>query len=98
MNIEFHPKAEQEFIEAAAYLESRVPGLGQRFVSELERNKEILLEWPELGAQIDETFRHFVFRRFPYSLIYVLEPTVIWVVAVAHDRRLPDYWRNRDRV
>lgn len=74
---------------------TRVPKLGQQFISELEQNKDLLRDWPELGAQIDDTFRRLVFRRFPYSLIYALEPGAIWVVAVAHDRRMPDYWRDR---
>ena len=31
MKLEFHPEAELELIEAAAYYELRVPGLGERF-------------------------------------------------------------------
>lgn len=42
MNYEFHPDAEQEFIEEAAYYESEVPGLGSRFVDELNRVIELL--------------------------------------------------------
>ena len=33
----FHPEAEQEFIEAAAYYEQNVTGLGERFGSEVRR-------------------------------------------------------------
>jgi hypothetical protein len=31
MIYEFHPEAEQEFVEAAAYCERNVTGLGERF-------------------------------------------------------------------
>ena len=34
MTFEFHPEAEVELIEAAAYYERHVPGLGERFQSE----------------------------------------------------------------
>ena len=34
-------------------------------------------------------------RRFPYRLVYVGEPTRVLVLAVAHDRRRPGYWRRR---
>jgi hypothetical protein len=35
MIYEFHPEAEQEFIEAAAYYEQNVASLGERFGSEV---------------------------------------------------------------
>lgn len=37
MNYEFHPEAEREFIEEAAYYESEAPGLGSRFAGEVSR-------------------------------------------------------------
>jgi hypothetical protein len=39
--------------------------------------------------------RRFLFRRFPFSLIYFIQETSILVVAVAHGRRKPGYWNNR---
>lgn len=95
MAIEFHPEAEEEFIEVARYYEARVPGLGSRFIDELEALETLLAERPAIGEQIDEKFRRAVFRKFPISLIYAVEETGIWVVAVAHQRRLPGYWRDR---
>ena len=50
MKYEFHPEAEDEFLEAAAHYESEVPGLGDRFGDEVERVVSLLLEHPELGA------------------------------------------------
>jgi plasmid stabilization system protein ParE len=34
-------------------------------------------------------------RRFPYHVVYVEEATAVLVVAVAHNRRRPGYWRRR---
>ena len=34
-------------------------------------------------------------RRFPFQLVYVTEPTGVLVIAVAHGRRRPGYWRRR---
>jgi plasmid stabilization system protein ParE len=72
MDIEFHPEAEEEFIEAAAYYEARVPGLGSRFIDELETLEALLVERPGIGEPIDALFRRAVFRRFPFSLIYAV--------------------------
>ena len=58
MNYEFHPEAELEVIESAAWYESEVPGLGLEFGEEVERVIELLLENPELGAAVDGDIRH----------------------------------------
>jgi toxin ParE1/3/4 len=95
MDIEFHPEAEEEFIEAVQYYEARVSSLGSRFIDELETLAALLKERPEIGEHIDGVFRRAVFRKFPFSLIYVVGKESILVVAVAHQRRLPGYWRDR---
>lgn len=33
--------------------------------------------------------------RFPYGVIYVLEPDHVWIVALMHLHREPGYWRER---
>jgi len=38
--------------------------------------------------------RRYVLPDFPYSVIYFVEAAII-IVAVAHDRRRPGYWRER---
>ena len=95
MNYEFHPEAELEFIESAAWYESEVPGLGLDFAEEVERVIELLLENPDLGAAVDGDTRHFVLRRFPFSVIYAVVGELIYVLAVAHGSRGPLYWRSR---
>ncbi len=95
MRAELHPEAEDEFIEASLFYDLQLLGLGEGFICEVERVTKLLVEKPEIGARIDETFRRMLLNRFPYSLIYSLEPERIWIVAVAHQRRRPGYWRSR---
>ena len=95
MKAEFHTEAEEEFIEASQFYNSRVPGLGDRFISEVEQAILLLTEKPRIGQLMDEVFRRVVLDRFPYSIIYSIELEKIWIVAVAHQRRRPGYWRNR---
>ena len=95
MNYEFHPEAELEVIESAAWYESEVPGLGLEFGEEVERVIELLLENPELGSAVDGDIRHFVLRRFPFSVIYAVVGPLIYVLAVAHGSRGPGYWKSR---
>ena len=95
MNYEFHPDAEWEFIEEAVRYESEVPGLGARFGDEVNRVIELLLENPKIGGPIDDNLRHFVLRRFPYSIIYSVVTDTLLIVAVAHGSRKPGYSRSR---
>jgi plasmid stabilization system protein ParE len=95
MKYEFHPEAELEFYEAALRYESEVPELGRRFTDEVERVVNVLLEHPEMGARVDEALRHFVLRRFPFSVVYGVTADLMYIVAVAHGSREPEYWRSR---
>jgi plasmid stabilization system protein ParE len=95
MNYTFHPEAEQELIEAALLYEFEVPGLGRRFGEEVSRVIDLVLENPELGARIDDHLRHFVLRRFPFSVVYATMPDLVYIVAIAHGGREPGYWQSR---
>lgn len=95
MKVEFHPEASAEFQAAAAYYENEVPGLGEAFISEVERVAEIIGAHPAIGNPIDEVFRRVVLVRFPFSVIYGAESEGCLIVAVAHQRRKPGYWHGR---
>jgi plasmid stabilization system protein ParE len=95
MNLEFHPEAELELIEAADFYEQEVPGLGERFESEAHRATDLLLAHPDIGTPVDSTLRTFVLNRFPYTLYYSVTTDVLRIEVVAHQSRRPGYWRSR---
>jgi toxin ParE1/3/4 len=97
MRYEFHPEAEQELFAAAERYEREVPGLGFRFGAEINRVIQLLLDHPDLGSVVDEPLRHFVLRRFPFSVVYAAHVDVLLVIAIAHGSRKPDYWRERTK-
>ena len=57
MEVELHPEAAAEFTAASAYYEQQVPGLGEAFITELERVVELIKQHPFIGNPIDEIFR-----------------------------------------
>jgi plasmid stabilization system protein ParE len=95
MNYEFHPEAERELYEAALRYEAEVPELGRRFGDEVERVVQLLLDHPEMGSRLDNDLRHFVLRKFPFSIVYAVVTDLVYIVAVAHGSREPEYWRLR---
>ena len=95
VSVFFHPEAEAEFIAAARYYEGQAPNLGAEFVTAVEAAFEGLVGFPEKGRPFGSRLRRVLVRGFPYSLIYRAEPARVLIVAVAHVRRRPGYWRAR---
>lgn len=93
--LRFHPEASLELNEAIDYYDSRVPGLGLEFSAEVERSGAQLLDHPESSERALADIRRKPLRRFPYSLFYVVEPGRVRILAVAHQKRRPGYWRGR---
>jgi plasmid stabilization system protein ParE len=92
----FHPSAEQELVDAAAYYEEQRPELGLAYLEEVEHAVNFLACYPEVGLKVRGSMRRLVLPRFPYSLLYrVLEDEQIRILAVAHHKRRPQYWQGR---
>jgi len=96
VNYEFHPNAEAEFLESVGFYESKVKGLGSAFIDEFEALVNLLCESPEQGKiERQPNIRRARLQRFPFSIIYRQGQSAIQLLAVAHDRRRPQYWLRR---
>jgi plasmid stabilization system protein ParE len=95
MRLEFHPEAELELIEAAVYYDKQIPGLGERFESEIRYVTDLLLDQPEIGPPADPDLRKFIMTRFPFTLYYSVTADTLRIEAVAHQSRRPGYWKSR---
>jgi plasmid stabilization system protein ParE len=93
--VSFLPEAEEEMAAAARYYESRAYGLGKNYLLEVERAVKAIKESPETWPVIKNTMRRRLVRRFPFGIIYCIEPEEIVIIAVAHLRRRPKYWEER---
>jgi plasmid stabilization system protein ParE len=91
----FHPEAEAELASAVGYYESRMAGLGKSFAAEVERTVSLIRERPNVGSPFGSGWRRLLVRQFPYSIVYVHAAESVLVVAVAHHRRRPGWWRHR---
>ena len=95
MRFSFHPEADEELIEAIAYFESCAIGLGLDFSREVHASIENALDYPTMWPEIDDQVRRCLVHRFPYGVVYSAEPHGIFILAVMHLHRDPDYWRHR---
>ena len=96
MKIVVHPVATAELNKAAAfYSEQANKQLGLALITEFEKAALLLSENPELGVSWVSGTRRFILRRFPFNIVYYLLPDHLFVIAIAHQRRRPEYWHRR---
>ncbi len=91
----FHPEADEEFVEAVAYYEGCEIGLGLDFAREIHAAIRNALDYPALWPEIEDEVRRCLVHRFPYGVLYSTEPHGIFILAVMHLHRNPDYWKHR---
>jgi toxin ParE1/3/4 len=91
----FHVEAEAELVSAATRYETHRSGLGLEFIAEVERATRALVSYPKIGHRFSRRLCRVLVRRFPYGLLYRIDADAIRIVAVAHARRRPGYWRHR---
>jgi hypothetical protein len=87
--------ASAELAEAVRWYETRRVGLGGEFFDAVTATLMLVESSPEIGSTIstDGQTRRVLVARFPYQVVYRLRPTEIVIVAVAHVKRRPGYWR-----
>jgi toxin ParE1/3/4 len=95
MILQFLPASREELDAAASYLNERSAGLGAELLDDVERTASLAREFPGIGRPIDPIHRQIPLQRFSYYLAYRVHVDVVLVVAVAHKRRRPGYWRSR---
>ncbi|MGF1676284.1 MAG: type II toxin-antitoxin system RelE/ParE family toxin [Rivularia sp. (in: cyanobacteria)] len=95
--IVIHTEARKELDAAIAYYEAQKVGLGLDLLSEVEKVILKIQQNPNLGTphKIKE-IRRYVIQRFPYQIFYTELEEVIWIIAIAHSKRKPNYWKLRN--
>lgn len=92
--------AREEFAAAVRWYEEQRPGLGAEFYDAVVETTDRIEAHPEIGtpASPDQRTRRVLVQRFPYQVIYRLLPDEIVIIAIAHLKRRPGYWKERTQV
>jgi toxin ParE1/3/4 len=95
--IVIHTEARKELDGAIAYYERQNVGLGLDLLSQIEKVIGKIQQNPNLGTPYKiEGIRRYATQRFPYLIFYTELEEVIWVIAIAHAKRKPNYWKTRN--
>ena len=97
MSIRYLPGALGDLNEALAYYNERNPSVAQRFADAVRAEEQTILDFPEIAYSLGSKLRILRVTKFPYSLVYLPIEDDILIIAVAHHKRRPDYWKSRLR-
>lgn len=95
MRVSFHPEAEEELEEAQKWYEERSFLAASAFLYEVSIAIRRLSEAPLRYPRGEHGTRRVSLERFPFTIFYRTRDEEIVIVAVAHQKRRPNYWATR---
>jgi plasmid stabilization system protein ParE len=93
--VEYLDEAIEDAESAARWYAERSSSAATGFAEEVDAAIAAIEQNPEAWPSYDHGTRHYLLRRYPFSVVYRVEETRILVVAVAHGHRRPRYWASR---
>lgn len=94
--VRFLDVAEFDLVEAFDWYEAQQPGLGRNLTAAVKEAVARLLEDPLSYAEISPGLRRRRVRRFPYDVLFGVDPAgIVVIVGVMHHHRSPNTWAGR---
>jgi len=90
-----HPAAKEELVEAISFYNSKIEGLGSLLLDEIDSGIEAIQRNPRTWKKYTQHCRRYLFKKFPYAIIYRLKDNTTQIVAFMHQHRKPNYWKSR---
>ncbi|MFC2172551.1 type II toxin-antitoxin system RelE/ParE family toxin [Acidobacteriota bacterium] len=91
----FHPEAVTEARVTRKWYEERSPKAAEGFLRELDLAVEKIADSPKRWPIYIKGTRRYLFRRYPFFIVFREVENTIQVLAVAHGYRKPGYWKER---
>jgi plasmid stabilization system protein ParE len=95
MRARFREEVAEEVNDAIDFYEADSETAGGKFEAEFRRVLQEIKAHPERGSPTLGRARRRRLQRFPYSIIYLIRPDHVYIVAVAHFSREWGYWLDR---
>ncbi len=93
--VEVSTAARFEFDEAFDWYAKRSSGAAIGFATEIDTAIEKISANPEWFPRTYAGCQRYILNHYPYCIIYYRASERIVIVAIAHAKRRPAYWRSR---
>ena len=94
-NYQFHPEANNEFKESVKWHNRNRSESGEEFAVSVFDKLEQITENPESHSADSDGVRWASVAKFPYHIYYLLRAPIIWILAIWHNSRKPEGWKER---
>lgn len=95
MKISLTEPACLELEDTIEYYDKEILGLGHKFYQELLSTFALIEKFPYIGSKNSKHTRKAILKIFPFNIIYTIWNKGIYIIAIAHQHREPDYWIER---
>ena len=90
-------QAAEELNDAIEYYEEKHAGLGLRMMDEIDKH----IQWIQDNVKTPRIhkggYRRVNLKIFPYYIAYMFHKNILWILAIAHNHRKPEYWIDRKK-
>jgi plasmid stabilization system protein ParE len=95
MRAEFHPEAIAELDASADWYAERSPIAVKNFLVAIDLAIETIESDPNRFPFIDSRHQSCSVMKFPFQVVFRRKADQLFIIAVAHAKRRPGYWRGR---
>lgn len=88
-------QALDELSDAIEYYEEQQAGLGLRLKDEVDQHVNWILDNSSVPRIREGGYRRVNLKIFPYYIAYITRQDTLWILAIAHGHRKPEYWIKR---
>ena len=95
MRIDFHPGATKDLEESLDWYAERSTAAAQGFALAIDAALESIAANPDRFRMVGRRHRACSLVAYPFQIVFRNDGSRLFVIAVAHAKRRPGYWRRR---
>ena len=95
MIVRLHPEAAKELTHSVKWYFEQNQSAAANFMNEIDRCISKIIKSPEIFPQYFYGSQRAILKTFPYAIIFRLIVDRVDIIAIAHSKRRPGYWRRR---
>jgi plasmid stabilization system protein ParE len=93
--VDYLPAARRDFDESFDWYAGQSAEAAIRFANAIDAALVAIASAPLRFVAVDDQHRECPVRRFPFRIVYRIIESRVIVVAVAHAKRRPEFWKDR---
>lgn len=95
MLIRFHPEARSDYDAAVKWYAQQSPRTAHKFVEAIQEAIENIATDPRRFERVPVGGQRSAVKGFPYSINFEYAADEVFIFAIAHAKRHPNYWVSR---